>query len=747
MGKLETRNLKLETLFSTALFIVLPLLSLAQRYSFRYEQRPSAAVSGKTLPNAFAGGLNAGQFSMMRLNDDSREDLVVFDRSSSKVSTFVAQADGSYRYDPSYEAAFPNPFNWMLLVDFDADGKRDLFTAGSAGMRVFRNTSAGSRVSFQLVADPLRVEGFSGPQPLYAGPVDLPAITDLDNDGDIDIIGAEVFGRNAIYYQNLSRDKAPTGTPGLDFKRNGDCWGNFFINDCEDFTFGINCQSGGRIATPTAASGQARPAHSGIAFTLTDKNADNRRDLFVGHVSCQNISLLRNAGSNSEKANFVSADTKFPATNPVNFASFPALFLEDIDGDGQRDLIVAPNEGANTGNLIDFRNSAWYYRNTGTNAVPNYQLVQKNLLQDGMIDLGESAAPALGDMDGDGDADLLVGYAGTYNGQDTRAGLWYFENKGTSTDPAFDLITTDYLSLAQSLTLTYTQPQLVDIDGNQTPDLVLTARSGRSVQVRLFLNQAARGTAAKFSLADAKTINLSNFFAGDNLTLTDVDRDGLIDALVGNQTGSVVYYRNTGTATNPTFTQQNAEFGGFKGDNRSGARSLAIVDLNGDQRPELVTGSPYGGLLLYRFPDKPDQVATLLDSLKNLSPTGGGLSVTTADLTGDGLPDWVVGTVAGGLRFIKNDSEKIVITATEPDESTTPWAYPNPTDRFVTIRPPFDGQTEIVNLAGQLVQTGSWVRAHNETTLDLGSLDDGTYLVRLTGTTGGTRVQKVVLWK
>lgn len=704
-------------------------------------------VSGKTLPNAFAGGLNASQFSKINLNDDTREDLVVFDRAASKVSTFLAQADGSFRYDPSYETAFPAAYNWMLLVDYDLDGKRDIFTATTAGMRVFRNTSAPGKLSFQLVADPLLVEGFSGRQPLYAGPVDLPAITDLDNDGDIDVVGAEVFGRNPIYYQNLSRDKNPGATnPGLDFKRNGDCWGNFFINGCEDFTFGINCQtSGGRIATPT---GLARPAHSGLAFTITDTDGDDKKDVLIGHVGCLNIVRLRNAGSNDAKANFVSADLTYPATNPIQFPSFPALFTEDVDNDGQRDLLVSSNDGQNDGGLTDYRNSNWFYRNAGTNAQPNYQLVRQNFLQDGMIDLGESAAPALGDLDGDGDADLLVGHAGTLVNGTPKAGLWYFENKGTANDPVFDLITTDYLNLSQSLTVTFTQPQLIDLDGNGSLDLALVARAGGRVQIRAFYNSAARNAPVRFNAADPRTLTIpGGFGAGENPTFVDVDRDGLVDVLIGKQIGSVEYYRNTGTATAPTFTLQNGSFGGFLPDNANRNRSLAVTDLNGDQRPELVVGLSEGRVLLYRFPDKPDQPALLLDSLTNLTRAGSSLQLTAADLDGDQLPDLLLGNISGGLRFVKNTSEKIVITANEPEESVSPWAYPNPTDRFVTIRPPHDGQTEVVNLAGQLVKTGAWVRAHNETTLDLGELPDGTYLIRLNAPDKPARVQKVVLWK
>lgn len=728
--------------------VLLPLISLAQRYSFRYEQRPSAVVSGKTLPNAFAGGLNACQFSMMKLDADSRDDLVVFDRTASKVSTFLAQADGSFRYDPSYEPMFPAMLNWMLLVDYDADGRRDLFTYTTAGIRLFRNVSTAGQVRFQPVADPLMVEGFSGLLPIYGSPVDIPAITDLDDDGDIDVLAAQVGGSYVVYYENLSRNRTPGpgALPGLDFKRNGDCWGNFIINDCEAFAFGVNCQGGGRIATPTAG---ARPAHSGITLTIADTDGDNRKDILLGHVGCFNVNQIRNATTNDAKANFVSAETKFPANAPVDFPSFLATFLEDIDGDGDADLLVSPNNSGNDGGLTDYRASNWFYRNTGTRTKPAYELVQKNFLQDGMIDLGENSAPALADLDGDGDADLLVGHAGTITSAGTRAGLWYFENKGTANDPAFELITTDYLGLAQSLNVTYTVPQLIDMDGNQTPDLVLTSRAGRVVQVRVFLNTAPRGSAARYVAAEARTWPVpSTIGLRELLTFADVDRDGLIDLLVGKQIGTVEYYRNTGSNAAPVYAPQSQTFGNLAGDITSGTRSLVVADLNGDNRPELVTGSYNGQLRLYRFPDSPTQPAVLLDSLKSLPFAGTDLTLAAADLDGDKLPDLVLGTIAGGLRFIKNDSEKVLITATEPTtDDTTPWAYPNPTDRYVTVRPPHDGTAEVINLAGQVVRAGAPVRAYDETTIDLGDLPEGTYLVRLLAPNKPARVEKVVIWR
>jgi hypothetical protein len=76
----------------------------------------------------------------------------------------------------------------MRFVDYDGDGKKDLFCAAPAGIQVFRNTSSGSNISFQSIANPLNTEGFSGRINLYVSNVDIPAIADIDGDGDLDLV-------------------------------------------------------------------------------------------------------------------------------------------------------------------------------------------------------------------------------------------------------------------------------------------------------------------------------------------------------------------------------------------------------------------------------------------------------------------------------------------------------------------------------------------------------------------------------
>lgn len=706
-------------------------------FSFRYEH-PAVSVGGRALLNPWAGGLNATQYSAIRLNDDARDDLVVFDRTTNKVSTFVAIANPSgtgiaWQYAPEYEIAFPAVYSWLLLVDYDGDGRRDLFTSGSGSVRVFQNESMGGRVAFRTVADPLMTEGFSSRLPLYVSGTDMPAILDYDDDGDIDVLVFDPTGDQIAYQQNLSVER--TGRKdGLDFKRtSGVCWGRFRKEFCNSFTFGLDCGGQLGLADPKPSASGARPLHSGNTLAVFDTDGDGHKDLLFGSVSCPNVVRIRSSGPNTSDATFTGFDSLFPARQPVVFPAFPATFWEDVDGDGNKDLLASPNVDFNENQAFDFRASGWLYKNTGTNQKPDFQLVQTDFLQNDMIDLGERATPALADLDGDGDMDLLVGYTGAQTAAGYRAGLWQFENNGTTRQPAFTLVTTDYLGLTASLALTNVMPAFVDVDANGSMDLVLTANG---VEMRVLLNAAPGGSAVRYTLATAIRWPTPDRMApGDLPTVTDMDRDGRPDVLIGKTDGTIQYLRNAGTIMNPVFQLQSQNVGGFTFDRSTGARSLVIADLNGDQKNELVVATNGGRVRVYQFPDRPlsnqlDQPLTLLDSLPAVGVPGRGLIAALADLDGDQLPDLMLGSVAGGLRYLKNTSQKIVVTAVV-NEPTEPWVFPNPTSQYVTVRPLRNSHVELRSLTGQLVLAGQPVWANAETVVDLGTLPSGTYLLRL----------------
>lgn len=81
-------------------------------FKFQYDQRPTVSLMERSLRNPWVGGLNTTQYPTMRLNDDARDDLVVFDRTTDKVSTFIAIDNPSgggttWQYAPQYKTTFP----------------------------------------------------------------------------------------------------------------------------------------------------------------------------------------------------------------------------------------------------------------------------------------------------------------------------------------------------------------------------------------------------------------------------------------------------------------------------------------------------------------------------------------------------------------------------------------------------------------------------------------------------------------
>ncbi len=76
----------------------------------------------------------------------------------------------------------------MLLADYNCDGKKDIFTNTTFGLKVYKNTTDG-QLTFELQEDPLLTEIGGSMVNLQVGSSDLPALSDIDGDGDLDILG------------------------------------------------------------------------------------------------------------------------------------------------------------------------------------------------------------------------------------------------------------------------------------------------------------------------------------------------------------------------------------------------------------------------------------------------------------------------------------------------------------------------------------------------------------------------------
>ena len=184
----------------------------------------------------------------MDLNQDERLDLVLFDRTTSKISTFINEGN-SYSYQPQYEYLFPTGLNgWMILADYNCDGKKDLFTNTTFGLKVYQNVGVDAP-AFTLLVDPLTTDINGLDVNLQVSASDIPAIADVDGDGDLDILIFDfAIGGKVEWHQNQSMQDNGNCSE-LSFQLATDSWGNFQECNCGVYEFGGTCSNpGGRQA-------------------------------------------------------------------------------------------------------------------------------------------------------------------------------------------------------------------------------------------------------------------------------------------------------------------------------------------------------------------------------------------------------------------------------------------------------------------------------------------------------------------
>ncbi len=168
-------------------FLSLSLTSLAQ-FQFDYNPDLTVKIGLDTLDNAWSGGLNYSQFSDFDYDFDGDLDLFLFDRSSNNIRVFTQEGVGANKhYELAFNAKnkFPADLRYRCtLVDYDDDGRKDMFAYGIGGLKVYRNVGdATIGLQWELITNVLYTEVPNGPQNLYVSSSDIPAIVDVDFDG------------------------------------------------------------------------------------------------------------------------------------------------------------------------------------------------------------------------------------------------------------------------------------------------------------------------------------------------------------------------------------------------------------------------------------------------------------------------------------------------------------------------------------------------------------------------------------
>jgi hypothetical protein len=281
------------------------------------------------------------------------------------------------------------------------------------------------------------------------------------------------------------------------------------------------------------------------------------------------------------------------SANPLNTAdviSNAAPSLGDADADGDLDATV----GTASGKLL-------YFKNIGTSNNPIYtqQTGASNPFTNS--DISNNAAPVLGDIDADGDLDAVVG---TMYGS-----LMFLKNMGTAVNPIYSQQTgssNPFDGLTYNDEPTNTSPSLGDIDGDGDLDAIVGTANGSL----LYYQNVGSATNPIYSQQTGSSnpfnVGTPNLRVGSNSnfspSLGDMDGDGDLDAVVGTADGTILFFKNIGTAINPIFSQQTGSTNPFDGQGNgiNLNASPTLGDTDGDGDLDVVIGASNGKLLYFK---------------------------------------------------------------------------------------------------------------------------------------------------
>ena len=683
--------------------------------------------SGDTLPHPWVGGLTAPQWSPIDADLDGDDDLFAFDRDGSRILLFERQgSELTIRWD--WTENWPVMQDWCLLRDYNCDGKPDIFTSHQNGIRVYTNiTGPGTGPIFDpnpmsLMASFDFGAGASDLPVICLG-MDLPAIHDNDDDGDLDII---TFTETA---STLYRFQGQTPC-GLDFECTNRCYGMLaeasennalFIGD--DFECSFN------VIDPRTG------LHAGGAITTLQLEEGGPKDLIISDVSYpQALGIVLVDGLNGlDSAVFV--DPNFPANlngnQGLNLPKFPAAFHLDVDQDGIRDLLFSPNTALETD---DDRGVHWF-RNTGSEEAPSWEFITEDFIQKDMVDLGRGAYPLLMDLDGDGLVDLMVANKERYEGVDqTPASIATYKNVGTADNPVFELIELDAVALSD-YQIESPYPALGDLDGDGDLDLIVGDELGL---LHRFDNNAGPGNWPSFGLSGLSLTEGSSQTAIDvgqfaTPQLWDLDNDGDLDMLVGEKNGTFTLFEQSSLGTWNMYDSpvNGVNFGGILVDNLLGINGYSVPALTATQDGVRVLVANETGTVQDFGLWNGNWDATLeeVDGEVLGPPQGFRGAVAFAQLNGDSLLDAVLGIQNGGmLTWMGGMGVPEEVVDWQGHQPRLIW--PNPGKDFVrwSAAAAWHGELQAWSMHGRLVHRES-IQGQSNGVIDTSSWPAGGYIL------------------
>ncbi len=554
---------------------------------------PFVGLDGKEMSQPFLGGFNVPRPQFVDIDGDGDQDLFVQEESG--MIRFFERVDGKYVWKTDHYQAL-DVGEWYRFVDLDLDGDMDLLAEQRfSHVRYFRNDGTPESAHFVTGVDTLKMADGA---PLFSDRQNIPNVTDIDCDGNPDLFVGLVTGM-VKRFESLGLDG--NGVPRF----------ALVTDHFEDIEI----------------IGERMSLHGANTMTFGDIDNDGDQDLLWGDFFEPGLLLIRNRG-NCRQPSMRGEPAPFPANDPIGTSGYNAPAMVDVDGDGDLDLAVGVLGGAFNANSTTVDNLHFLIQDENG----DFTATTSRLIA--MVDVGSDSVPRLFDVDGDGDLDLFVANK-IEPGSNSAGRVYFYENTGSQSSPSF--AGRGMVALADTFHQTIAHG---DLDDDGDPDL-LVGKWNRDVDYFVQDN-------GKFDRVGHKYVRLTR---GSNSTpaLVDIDADGDLDLFIGEASGPINFYLNEGDASTPRFELVSDKYL----DIDVGRRSVpAFSDWDGDGDFDLFIGSELNGILVFENTGTP-QVPMFEERGSLDIPTPVLSAPAFADIDGDGDDDLFIGGVSGGIVYFE----------------------------------------------------------------------------------------------